>query len=388
MRQINSISIIILLAVMTGCVKGNKQITEDLVTVDVTKSYSPQKELVLQDFMDVEYVKLETNDEFITQGSVRAIGQNFMLVTNHNSVRDGNIFVFDRKGKALRKINRRGQGGEEYSNIIEIILDEDRNEMYVHNHYERKIQVYDLFGKFKRTLRYGENTNGKFYTDILNFDKDNLICYDRLNENRAFVLVSKQDGSITKKIEIPFKETKLLVQTTPNGSYAIPDYFRSIIPFKNNWLLLEHSSDTVYSFSPDYELRPFLVRTPSIQSMEPGVFLILRFFSARYYFMETVKNVYNFDRNDGFPKTFFMYDNQEKTFSGYKVYNGDYSTKREIYMNRISPLNQEIVAWQALDAPQLVESYKKGELKGKLKDIAATLDEESNPVIMLIKYKK
>jgi hypothetical protein len=35
-----------------------------------------------------------------------------------------------------------------------------------------------------------------------------------------------------------------------------------------------------------------------------------------------------------------------------------------------------------------VESYKKGELKGRLKEIAAELDEESNPVIMLIKHKK
>jgi len=37
---------------------------------------------------------------------------------------------------------------------------------------------------------------------------------------------------------------------------------------------------------------------------------------------------------------------------------------------------------------QLVEAHKKGLLKGKLKEIAATLDEEDNPVIMLVKHKK
>jgi len=37
---------------------------------------------------------------------------------------------------------------------------------------------------------------------------------------------------------------------------------------------------------------------------------------------------------------------------------------------------------------QLTEDYKKGILKGKLKEIAATLREDSNPVIMLIKHKK
>ena len=104
--------------------------------------------------------------------------------------------------------------------------------------------------------------------------------------------------------------------------------------------------------------------------------------------METFKNVYDFDTKEGFPKTFFMYDRQEKDFFGYIVYNGDYSTKKEIYLNVLRPVNHEIDSWQLLEAYQLIESYKKGELNGKLKEIAATLDEDSNPVIMLVKHKK
>jgi hypothetical protein len=84
----------------------------------------------------------------------------------------------------------------------------------------------------------------------------------------------------------------------------------------------------------------------------------------------------------------YSYDRQEKAFLRYTVYNGDYTTKKEIYMNWLRPVNHEIESWQALDANQLVESYKSGELKGRLKEIAATLNEDSNPVIMLIKHKK
>ena len=40
------------------------------------------------------------------------------------------------------------------------------------------------------------------------------------------------------------------------------------------------------------------------------------------------------------------------------------------------------------EAYELVEAYKKGELKGKLKEIAAGLGAEDNPVIMLVKYKQ
>jgi hypothetical protein len=135
-------------------------------------------------------------------------------------------------------------------------------------------------------------------------------------------------------------------------------------------------------------MTPFFVRTPPVQSMDPEVLLLLRLLSDRYYFMETRKNVYDFSTGKGLPAAFFMYDRQEKAFFEYNVYNGDYSTKKEIYMNALRPVNHEIESWQALEAFQLVESYRKGELKGKLKEIAATLDEDDNPVIMLIKHKK
>lgn len=73
------------------------------MTLDVKADY-PEKEWVVQDFLDVEYIPLETNDEFITQGSVKAIGKRFVLVTN--LLNDGNIFVLTerqarRSGKSI-----------------------------------------------------------------------------------------------------------------------------------------------------------------------------------------------------------------------------------------------------------------------------------------------
>ena len=78
MKWIITISAILLFA-LAGCGK-DKQSTNELITVDVTKNY-PEKELTLQDFMDVEYIPLETNDEFVTQGKVMAIGAEVILIT-------------------------------------------------------------------------------------------------------------------------------------------------------------------------------------------------------------------------------------------------------------------------------------------------------------------
>ena len=128
MKQTKTILAVILLVVLAGCGE-NKQSNNDLIIVDVSKSY-PKKELILQDFMDVEYVALETTDEFLTQGLVQDVGKEYILATNRNN--DGDIFIFDRKtGKGVRKINRRGQGAEEYARINEIILDENNGEIFV-----------------------------------------------------------------------------------------------------------------------------------------------------------------------------------------------------------------------------------------------------------------
>ena len=392
MKNVNFISAIFLL-VMTGC-GGNRQAgndTEGFITVDVTKNYSPQKELILQDFMDVEYIALETKKDFYNQGFVQTLGEKVILVKNR--VDDGDIFVYDRNGKCLRKFNRKGQGPEEYTFILGIALDEDNGEMFVNDHSSKKIVVYDLYGNFKRSFKHKEGGGSLFYTDIFNYDRDNLICYDAYNKEIAFVLVSKQDGSITKEIHIPFKEKKAAIarmRDEKSGmTYAMtPGPYRSIIPFNGNWLLAELSTDTIFRFLPDYSLCPFLVRTPSIQSMNPEEFLYLRLLSDRYYFMETIRNVYDFDSRRGFDRTFFMYDKQENAILGYTVYNGDYLIKKELYMNALRPVNHEIESWQRIDADQLVEDYEKGVLKGKLKEIAASLKEEDNPVIMLVKHKK
>lgn len=379
----------ILLLVMTSCGKDNT-LTDGFITVDVTKSsYSPKKELVLQDFMDVEYIPLETNDEFINHGYVRAVGEKYIIVTNYRN--DGDIFVYNRKGKAIRKINRKGQGGEEYTYITNITLDEDNNEIFVNDHFVKKIYVYDLDGNFKRSFKQKSDGGSRSYDDIFNYDKENLICYDELNNEIPFLLVSKQDGNITKEIKVTFKEKKLFFQILrqKEGTRAAgPGLYSRIIPYNNNWILIEPSSDTIYTLMPDCSLRPFIAKTPPVHTMNPEFYLILRLISDRYYFMESVKNVYDFRKREGFPRTYFMYDTQEKDFFSYIIYNGDYSDKKELYMIMFIPINAKGELWATIDAFELCRDYEKGKLKGKLKDIAAKLGEDDNRVIMLVKPKK
>ena len=390
------ILVIILLITAMGCSGGGNQSKTDFITVDVMKRY-PKKELILQDCMDVEYIPLETNNDFLTQGRVLAISKNFIVVKNR--INDGDIFIFDRTtGKSLKKINRRGQGPEEYLDIQELVLDEDMNEMYVRNLAgSSRILVYDLDGKFKRSIVAKQ---GVLFDFLHNFDRENLICYDFSFETRhmhehPLLLISKQDGSITKEIQLPYEKvisTAMNVQVGDMGLWINVQYF-PIICYFDNWALSLASSDTIYWYQPDHTMTPLIVRTPSIQSIQPKVFLFPRILTDRYYFMEIVKK--DFDPvTKTMSSTDLLYDRQKNALFEYEVYNIDYAEKKCISFSPLNttigprPLNDEIASWQVLEAYQLVDDYEKGQLKGRLKEIASKLDEEDNPVIMLIKYKK
>lgn len=395
MKGVITISAMILF-LMTGC-EGNKQSTDNLITVDVIANY-PEKELILQDFMDVEYIPLETTDEFITAGNIQVIGKDVIILKNMGRT-DGDIFIFDRKGKGLKRVNRLGQGGEEYTNILGITLDEDNDEMLINNHYLKKVIVYDLLGNFKRSFKQKEGT---LYDPIGNFDREYLICHDDFFDfdkpdlkRNCFLIVSKQNESI-KEIQIPYKEKKSMVIIERDANGKITNNWgirnKQLIPYQNNWILIEPSADTIYSYSPDHNLKPFIVRTPSVQTMDTEIFLFPSVLTDRYYFMQTVKKVFNFGVDTDLPRINLVYDKQANAIFECIVYNDDFTNKTPVnlwFEHRVltEVNNDEVTFAKRLEATELVEAYEKGQLKGKLKEIAAGLDEESNPVIMLAKYK-
>ena len=119
--------------------------------------------------------------------------------------------------------------------------------------------------------------------------------------------------------------------------------------------------------------------------VDPEIFLTMGTITDRYYFFITIKKEFDFTKGRGFPLTGLMYDKQENAVFEPSVINSDFITKVDMTSH---PINSGIAAFQNLEAFKLVEAYKNDGLKGKLKEIAAEMSEESNPVIMVMKYKK
>lgn len=98
---------------------------------------------------------------------------------------------------------------------------------------------------------------------------------------------------LLKKLEFHLiKNTNCCTFTRPKNGMtygATPSSDYPIIPIHNNWILIEPSSDTLFTFSSDLQLKPFIIRKPSIESMNPETFLFISSVTDRYCFMEIVE---------------------------------------------------------------------------------------------------
>jgi hypothetical protein len=120
--------------------------------------------------------------------------------------------------------------------------------------------------------------------------------------------------------------------------------------------------------------------------MTPEVFLFPGFLSDRFYFMQTVKKECDFEKNQEMPTVDLVYDKQERKMYRSIVYNADFDERKEDLS--ACPINGEVAYSVLLEPSYLLDANEKGQLKGRLKEIASNLKEEDNPVIMLIKPKE
>lgn len=357
-----------------------------IINVDLNKEY-PKKDIVIQDIAEVEYIPLETHkDGLLKYSNIDVITDELIITHDH----DGNIFVFNRKGKFLNSFNRTGGAGHEYSSLQNLCFDNKTKEIFVDNFgIYRKIYVYTLDGKFKRKFDLPE----KVWPDLMiNYNNDYLLCYDNyevkgkepnaLTKNKPYYFVSKKDGKITLlNLEIPNKISNSITIYKGDQTILTSINIQPLMKNSSEILLSDFACDTVYSLKGTSRI-PIMTKKPSIQKNEAQVLFSIHLLSDRYILMGTVNRKFN-EENPNSKE--FGYDRIENKFYKFCFLNTDIDTKKDSNMdNKVDlPLNFALNDFQA---EKLIELNEKGQLKGKLKEVASKLEPDDNPVLMLVKF--
>jgi len=368
--------------------------------IDVSRSY-PLKELYLQDVAKVEYIAFETNVNTIMRirtDMIVYVSDNYIIVANTHS-NDGDILVFDGKGRSKFTFNHRGQGPTNYNSLFGgIAFDEKAKEIFVFDRAANpKIQVYAENGEHKRTL-----TGFPDFREITlhNFDDETLLIYDNTGvwgqnttySHKPYMLMSKRDGSIvdTLNIHLPVRLSNAAVwRVEENGqpmTYSMNVPITNNRSFGNDFIITDWSSDTIYRLTPQRELQPMIVRKPPMQDTEPKILISNFLATDKFKLLGVYVMDYGLLRNGGdIIRRQLMYDFETGQINEYRFKNRDITSSRgTMFHEAVTPENTAVTVY---DVVRLFEMDENGEIRGELKELLKTLDEEDNPVLMKITFK-
>jgi hypothetical protein len=164
---------------------------------------------------------------------------------------------------------------------------------------------------------------------------------------------------------------------------GLPLRFGGNLKCGNEFIIVNRSSDTLFLLTQDKKLTPLFVRTPSVYAENQVISIAISFKTHTYLVFETL--TFNFDeatkqilnRQPFAPPTrIFAYNIQ--THKLFNINKGNTGQKVDI-------LGKSEVILHKADL--LVDRLEKGELDGKLKQIAQKIDAEDNPIIEIIRDK-
>ena len=349
---------------------------------------------------DITYIPLDNNIPIGLLYNLKITPGNIYL-----SIKDVGIVKFDRSGKLICKIGKRGRGPGEYYYFMDFTVDEITGNVFVMD--KSVIKVYSKTGHFVRDINYNEylsNMGGDieifnsllFIPDYIQYGKSkfNWVILDTLGN-----LVSMKDNSVP-----PFS----INQVIPGKIYKFEDilfYFNAL-------------NDTIFSISTDLKYKgaylfsqgdfrwpreDYEFRSPTqvydffkpVKMFETNHFIFLAYSyldKAAISLIEKktkkIFNSYKYDKIAGMVKTRALILNDldgGMPLSTTPIINYYEENDSEYIATIINPFDLKVY----LSTDEFKNSVSKyPEKKKNLEKLVNSLKETDNPVLMIAKLKK
>ena len=381
---------LVLSLVIASCTSNN-ELQEKLAFIDVTEEY-PEKKIELTDIAGVSYLHLNSKtDDYLYKGSIDYVTENNIIVTDRPQ---NSVLFFSKEGNPKSHFNRRGQGPEEYSDAASLMYDEANDEVFVSPDFSNHIMVYSSLGEFKRKINLPQvNVNGQMalFDDVSILVYDNTKLWQSTMQSNApeveqtidsvFFLISKLDGTVLDYISLPNENIDLSYK---NSVFTSQVNYGRVRKSADGLLLYNPESDTVFHYSKEKHLTPYMHKKPILSSQNPMTVMDICMDAGKYQFIA----VYPYRETGKSPTPkYYMRNKATGELFRQKITLSDFEGK-ELYINpRLFNYYEHAYHFE-LDFAELEEAYYKNKLSGKLKELVASLleNEESNNVFVFADF--
>ena len=383
--------VVSIIAAVSIC--GCSQKSEGLKVIDIGNAYEERTPVMASEyFSSIEYVPIETSEGTLLNG-VQALelipseDRVFIVSRSFNS-RSCEIKSFDYTGKALEFKAQYGRAENEYGNVHKVMV--NGNDVFVME--QSRILVYDLDGNFKLTIP---------------------LTGVAMSMNRPFLVKDREFGILADD----YKEKKLFIDcidSTGKRTYGEPVFSYSgeggtpryinrggvnlpLMPIspgslycnnKEVFIMLK-ANDTLYTISretfqksPEYLFDYGKYQDPDSKKRVTFLLETPKFLMTNVLFSRDL-----FNSPDDYLNPPFIYDyatgrnrvltyNEEMKLSGFV---NDLNDDALIFMPKVCVGN---IMCQLFDAIDFIDMAEKSN-SSKIKEVAAKLTEESNPVLVI-----
>lgn len=363
--------------------------------VDLDKEY-PKKTIYIEDLADVRYVPLETNDSCLISFPSKIVMRDSLIIITDSQQNE--IYFFNTDGKYLNKISHKGSGPQEYNRIYQSCVDFDRKLVYILDltSYPHKFKAYDFDGSYNYELPFTDLELS--FKEMEMLDKDNIIFarssstsnYRTTLDSIPFRIINVFSGEVTP-VDITVDrpgETGITYVAEDGRASSTGFSLGSMYKVNNDIVLSDYTHPMVYIMH-NGELRPLLERSlKQSPSQDYGRLSSVMAHTDRYIFIQRMET--EIDRKN---------TNIEVTDARNYMYDRKTDTMVEIedIRSRDSGIRELIEMWDTNVPRNTVVRglpifvYKglseKGKLKGRLKELVDSLDDEANPILTIMKFK-
>ena len=220
---------IFLVFILVSCnIKSDDKYAEYHKIYDI--KYSDEDKFNIFEYMEIDTV-FSLN---IPKSEVLGMAQNCLFVDDKIIYQDFNqhiVFVFNKFGDYLYKIDRIGSGPGEYDRIYDVRIKFDKSNIIINN--GKKLLFYDINnGEYIHTENFINENNLGFTPACINTSDNTYYCFSTLGEYSLYKWSNNQFYGIKQKSGKQIV-TKKFIDTYNNNHIIIPDYGEFCINYLN-----------------------------------------------------------------------------------------------------------------------------------------------------------
>lgn len=348
-------------------------IKQELPVLDVEYAINNPVKFDLCEYVkSSKYIALETKKECLLSsfGSVHFYGKDIYLSTRKS------IYKFSEYGKFIKQLGHHGRGPGEYNYIFDLSINKKKQELCVSDY--KSVVRYDTTGNFIAKNRM-ENSTG--------------IATIKVNTDGLYFLRHPHSPKDTVAIEIFDKDFKLVKEIKNSIVRQVGTHYQArMSEYDGKFFYNSLVNDTIFSVDRKLENHPEMILDFGKYKSAP---------SDIDYFNKNLRNVYTSD-------SFIIGDNltilnlgSKRESRGFMLYFDKLnklihpiytkeSTYRGIMMSGLEWRIEDAINGSfilSIDPVELLENIEKIQDKD-LKKIAKNINEESNPVLAIVRIKE